>query len=172
MRSCRIVMVFSLLLLGYAGTASAQQAEKKLGVTIGYPSAVGLLWPVTDRIAVRPALSFTWMSTDTLPTLSGLEPGSSSSTLVTLHADVLFYLSQEDDLRTYITPGLSYSRSTGSDDLVVHASYGAQYDLGTRFGVFGEVGLAFLSDSHSFDSFKISSKRFGMRSGVGVILYF
>jgi hypothetical protein len=31
---------------------------KSIGVTMGYPSSVGVLWHVTDGVALRPELSF------------------------------------------------------------------------------------------------------------------
>jgi hypothetical protein len=58
-------------------------------------------------------------------------------------------------------------------------SFGAQYVLGKRFGLFGELGLNY---SHSGDRTPSSISSFfqsdqkswslALRSGVGVILYF
>ena len=52
-------------------------------------------------------------------------------------------------------------------------SFGAQYRLSDRFGVYGEIGIQY---SHSAsDTIIISSATthsWGTRSGVGAILYF
>jgi len=117
----------------------------------------------------------------------------------------LLYLSKGDALRTYVSPRFGYSRTSSTTDLGIYypiayspvppiaggptttttssyaaaGSIGAQYELGKRFGVFGELGLSY---SHSGDRSPSSISPFfqsdqtswslGVRSGVGVILFF
>jgi hypothetical protein len=112
----------------------------------------------------------------------------------------LLYLSKGDALRTYVSPRVNYSRSSTTTDVGIPAtlspinarltttvtsnyaaagSFGAQYVLGKRFGLFGELGLNY---SHSGDRTPSSISSFfqsdqkswslALRSGVGVILYF
>src|SRR4051812_40532108 len=40
------------------GTGSAQDAPK-VGLSMGYPAAIGVIWHVTDRLALRPEMSVT-----------------------------------------------------------------------------------------------------------------
>ena len=54
-------------------------------------------------------------------------------------------------------------------------SVGAQYALGKRFGVFGEVGFGYQHSHETGGSLiqtDITSHTIGTRTGVGVILYF
>src|SRR5215470_3059105 len=58
-RTMRTLSV-ALILLLWSISASAQE-EARIGVTMGYPTAVGVLWRVADRVSLRP--DFTWTST-------------------------------------------------------------------------------------------------------------
>jgi hypothetical protein len=115
----------------------------------------------------------------------------------------LFYLSKGDALRTYISPRYLYSRSNQTIDVGVRSTIvpvatgpvttvvgnhtasgalGAQYALGKRFGLFGELGLSY---THTGDrsstpspidalisSPSVKSSTLALRSGAGVILFF
>jgi hypothetical protein len=64
---------------------------------------------------------------------------------------------------------------TESSSYSFGASYGAQYSPVRRFSIFGEVGLNFTSHQHESSPFSGSDSEgsaFGVRSAVGVILYF
>ena len=53
-------------------------------------------------------------------------------------------------------------------------SFGAQYAMGSKFSVFGEVGLGYsrsISPTSSIYS-KTTSTTWSTRTGVGVIVYF
>ena len=50
------------------GTSADAQEKGKTGVTLGYPASIGLLWHVTDRIAIRPEFSFAFTSNDVTTT--------------------------------------------------------------------------------------------------------
>ena len=119
----------------------------------------------------------------------------------------LIYVGRWDELRTYVSPRFSYSRtrtsgtSTGSSSEITSRSYltsgsfGAQYSLGRRFGVFGEIGLAYTSmnttqlltliqtisfpgvpaapiTTTALSRAETHGKTWGPRSGAGVIFYF
>ena len=45
-----------MIVRGWSWPALAQ--EEKVGLTMGYPTAVGVLWQVSDLVAIRP--EFTW----------------------------------------------------------------------------------------------------------------
>ena len=96
-----------------------------------------------------------------------------------------FYLWPMEELRTYVSPRYVFvsSEMSSSDqetsNYLVSGSFGAEYRLGTRFAVFGELGIEY---SRSETRFALPSpisgtttvRRSGVasRSGVGVVLYF
>lgn len=109
----------------------------------------------------------------------------------------LFYMGGWDDLRTYLSPRVAYSRSTSSSSSTFTASevdtssyqtsgsFGARYTLGRHFGVFGEVGLSYTrttsTSSLSVPNLRVALTPFrdevrahsvSSRSGIGVIVYF
>jgi hypothetical protein len=148
------------LALSVAANALAQDAGQ-IGVTLGYPSAVGIIWHVTDNVAVRPEISFSTGSTESPVISSGLSfpdvsvnVGETSSTTVTAGVSGLFYFGEWDKLRAYVSPRYTYARltsnsgSTFSTDArnsayTVTGSFGAHYQLHRRFAVFGETGFGY-----------------------------
>lgn len=193
----RVAIASCLLLLSTAGTALAQN-DRTVGLVMGVPVQVGLLWHATERVAVRPDVSFNWSSSESSSDslLSDLGYGgttSSSSTRVATGVSLLFYLTGAEDLRTYIAPRYSFSRSSSSSstDLSVpgvpdgllltsdstHTShsvgglFGTSYSLGSRFTVFGEIGFDFSTLSSALVG-SSTSKSVGTRGGVGVVVYF
>jgi hypothetical protein len=128
---------------------------------MGYPSAVGIIWHVTDHVAVRPEISFSTGSTESPAISSGVslpgvsdDQGKTSSTTVTAGVSGLFYFGEWDKLRAYVSPRYTYTRlmsdagSTFSTDArnsayTVTGSFGAQYQFHRRFAVFGETGFGY-----------------------------
>ena len=162
-----------------ASSASAQQPSG-IGITMGYPGSIGVIFDTSDAIAVRPELSFGTTS------ISGPSSVKTTSHTFTIGADGLFYMHTYDHVRTYVAPHLDYSHSSnsinsgsdisGSNHSVGFAgSFGAQYTPTDRFGVYGEVGLGFthssLSGSSSGFSSGATANAWGTRAGVGVIFY-
>jgi opacity protein-like surface antigen len=155
-----------------AATASAQD-DPRIGIAMGYPASIGIVWQVSERVAVRPEISLTRVSgenttTSLIPVIS-VGGGLNSSTTTTVTSNEtwqvgaglsgLFYVSRHEHLRTYVSPRWAYTRastSTSSTGLpsglntgaistghLVSGSLGAQYSLASRFSVYGEVGIAF-----------------------------
>jgi hypothetical protein len=174
---------------------------------MGYPASVGVMWQVNDRVALRPEFNVQKASGESTSTiaisLSSVVPGSvvsvttSDSWQFSAGVSALFYLSTHDALRTYVSPRWAYTRtsntnssstipslslSTTASGQSFAGSFGAQYALGRRFGVFGEVGIVFSRSTVSPDASALTSaivttsesvsKTLGVRSGAGVILYF
>jgi hypothetical protein len=186
------LMVITIALA--AATASAQD-DPKVGVAMGYPASIGIVWHVTDGIALRPEISATSSSNDltaTSPTGSTLSSNDNWQLLFGVSA--LFYLSKHEGLRTYFSPRWAYTRvdstssngtppitnsSTGNVQFV-SGSLGAEYALGRRFAVFGEVGAGYTRTTNSPTTFSpaatlltaSTTNTIGTRSGAGVILYF
>ena len=173
-------VLLALIGIGVPEMASAQDVGQT-GITMGYPESIGLLWHVTDKVAVRPEFSFNHSTTDTnVPFIND----SISSTAVGVGASVLFYLKQYDSLRTYVAPQWTYDHAGPGSGTTSHANsisglFGAQYALGKRFSVFGETGLAFSRSTAkgdvaiaTTDVLTVKGNSFGTRTGAGVILYF
>ena len=102
----RAIVVLGLL-LGGGATVNAQEAGQA-GITMGYPGSIGILWHVSDSVAVRPEISFSTSSSDN-------EFGA-DTTNVSGGASALFYVAKWDRVRAYVSPRFAYGRTT-SDSL-------------------------------------------------------
>jgi hypothetical protein len=146
-------------------TASAQE-RGAVGVTMGYPSSVGLIWHVAERLALRPEVSLAKSGTETPGTRLN---GSGSASTVGVGISALLYVGKWDALRTYVAPRFVYSRRSGRTEVsgeslsltpsgvtttitqtITESTttsksamglFGATYSLHPHFSVFGEVGF-------------------------------
>jgi hypothetical protein len=161
-RQALSIVLCAAALAAAAGEARAQETPR-VGVTMGYPSAVGVIWQVADRVALRPDFTWAKVSTDSSssdPVLLGPNGSASSDTWQTgFGLSALFFLSRTEAFRTYVSPRFSYTQSSvsqnvggsplasGSDlwSYVTSGSFGAQYTVARHFGIFGEVGLSYSS---------------------------
>jgi len=177
-------VVFALAaLLTAAGIASAQ--DKKVGLTMGYPSAIGVVWHISDRVALRPELSLAGGSAET--TAAGFS-SESDTTAIGTGISALFYLNTADKLRTYLSPRFTYGHSTTEQDFSSitnstakattnnaggQGSFGAQYYVSNRFALFGELGVGFshTETKSNLTPTKGTSWAWGTRSAVGIIFY-
>jgi hypothetical protein len=183
MRIGRLVTFTGGFLLAASGIAGAQEGGKA-GISIGYPSAIGVLWHATETIAIRPDFNFTHSSSDNT---SGWGFGTNIS--------VLFYLKKYDNVRPYVSPRFSYARNSATSTpttstlpgttavppITITASttggagsFGVQAWSGSHFSVFGEVGVGFSqrsSDTSSTTIGVLKSKAWGTTAGVGVVFY-
>jgi len=127
---------------------------------MGYPSAIGVLWRVADRVAVRPEFTAARGSGESSSIDSIADtPTSSDNWQIGTGLSALFYLSRDAGFRTYLAPRMAYSKmnasgaapgsilSTTSDGwaYATSGSFGAQYAFHRHFGVFGEVGVSYTS---------------------------
>lgn len=193
-----------------AASARAQE-QHSLGLTMGYPASIGVLWHVTDKLAIRPELTVSRNTSETVSTFtfttfnsSSLTPttttGTTTSTIdgwqVGVGVSGLFYLWRWDDLRAYLSPRFAYTRSTShststrtpsvggltvpdsdfrTSSYFYGGSFGAQYGLGKRFGVYGELGLGLTHNTTSSATAaqsRLKSTIVATRSGAGVLFYF
>jgi opacity protein-like surface antigen len=212
----RFVGVLAVLL---AAPAIAQE-HGQVGLSMGYPASVGIVWHVADRFAVRPELSLVQGSSLTLSTTTvtisspfGTQIETTETRLATDNATVgagvsgLFYLWKRESLGAFVSPRYAYTRGsntttatnttirsgavaqvndTTSRTHFFSGSFGAQYALGRRFSVFGEIGLGYThgnvasppSSSSQTPIVSVStgseSKNHNVstRSGAGVVFYF
>jgi hypothetical protein len=170
-----VLFVFALVAL--PGAASAQDVGAK-GLTMGYPESIGVLWHVTDRVAIRPEFLFAHSTTDTnLP----LDDDSRSSTSIGVGASALYYLSDRDNLRPYVAPRWMYGHSdpgsggTSITTNTISGAFGAQYALSKRFSVFGESGLSYTHSTAKSDvlaTITVKGNGIATHTAAGVILYF
>ncbi len=163
--------------------AHAQEAGQ-VGITLGYPASVGLIWHVTDSVAVRPEVSFALGTSETHSEVFDTE--GDSSTFGTGVA-ALFTLREWDDVRAYAGPRFAYGRATSSSENLIDGVtelnsttyelaglFGVQYTPHRRFAVFGEVGIGYINrETESGESAVVlESRNWGTQTGAGIIFYF
>lgn len=187
MRSRTCAVAAGLLTLLLLPSSAAAQEERRVGLTMGIPGAVGLIWQASDRVAVRPEFQFSHLTSESTSPQLGLSSASEGWS-VSPGVSVLFYLQRWDHLRTYVSPRFSFTRSTNSfvpsgaidaaestnKSYTGSGSFGAQYALGDRFSLFAEIGLSVTRTTGSTDlsSSETSGRQWTTRTGVGAAFYF
>jgi hypothetical protein len=169
--SGRTIALMTMIMMWCLANAALAQDTPRVGISMGYPASIGVIWQVTDGVALRPEISFQKSSTEftesisfglsvdgTLDATTATSKSTSDFWQVSVGLSALVYLSRHDALRTYVSPRWAYIRdssstASGFSDLrnfastasghLVAGSFGAQYALGRKFTAFGEVGLAF-----------------------------
>ena len=189
MRIARVARLVGLMVVGSAATSFAQESGD-VGLSMGYPTSVSVVWHVTSRVAIRPEVSLNWTSTELeigLPIEGGDTSTDTFST--TFGVSALFYLNTTDRLRTYVSPRVTYVTTSIDteapftsdlertlDGFQFAGSFGAQFAVGDRFSVFGEVGLAYSTTTAKIGSLPIEAetrmRSFGTRTTAGVTFYF
>src|SRR5688572_16508160 len=103
-------LVWKCLALIALGTmpAAAQDAGK-VGITMGYPASIGLLWKVSDKVAIRPELAFAGSSNESS---SEFFETDSDGWAISTGVSALFYLKKYESLQTYFTPRFTYSHTS------------------------------------------------------------
>jgi hypothetical protein len=175
------------------------QQDRKVGLVMGYPASVGVLWHVTERVALRPDFTVSRQRIESTLTSTGLAGNERLTTSQegwtgTAGLSALFYLGPPDAFRLYVSPRVAYVWSNSrvesggvpglttfnydqdSSGALVAGSMGAQYAPHDRFRIFGEVGLSY-STTEGTSGLTLSRSEtktsgFGLRSGVGVVVYF
>jgi hypothetical protein len=179
----RMISTLVLALAVCSAVPANAQDTSKIGITMGAPQSIGVLWQ-SKKFALRPEVTFSGSSTSVS---SNVSTGNSSGWNVGLGVSALFYLHQYDRLRTYIAPRFDYSHSSATVTTSTGGSlpdtsrwsaggagsFGAQYAIADKFGVFGEAGFTF---SHTTLPSIITAAEghinaWGTRAEVGVIFY-
>ena len=160
-----------------ANTAHAQE-RGRVGLSMGYPERVELIWHATEHIAIRPGVSWHHSSSDnsglTLTFSNGLETISSTSsnkaTNIGVGVNALLSVGAWESVHAYVAPGYEYRRSrttnvkttvragrteSETDEIsghghVVSGMFGVRYMPHRRFGVFGESGIEYSNSRTRF----------------------
>lgn len=176
-------LAFALAVLLATAALGAAQEPGKIGVTMAYPAAFGVIWHASDKIAIRPDFSFSHSSSDS--------PTNSSTSDVGFDVSAIVYVKKYDSVRTYVSPQFSYAHSSSSATPIgasqlpeITASgysaggsgtFGAQYIATPHFGIYGELGVGFRHRSTDISGSSISSPQTGSAwstvAGVGIIFY-
>jgi len=125
------LMPSSLLIVAlvlFAAAPVSAQDERRVGVVAAYPASFGVLWQVTDGLALRGDGSFDWSTFESASTISlGLTTslGSGSSQTTTFRSEAsnrdlafgvsaLIDLHRRDQFRVYVAPrvALGFSKTT------------------------------------------------------------
>lgn len=197
-RNLMAVLLWLVMALSVTASPAAGQEAGDVGVTMGYPGAVGLVWHVTDGLAVRPDVSVT-RNTSESRTDSSLFAGQNLSSTTTsdgwgstVGVSALVNVRTIERLRLYLTPRVAYTHSTAENEsgltgalsafttttrgFIASGSFGTQYNVHDRFALFGELGLQYtaLTTESDFPGSRseTDSTTFGLRSAVGVTFYF
>jgi len=190
--------VLGVVMAAAISAPAAAQERGDVGVTMGYPPAIGVVWQVTGGLALRPDVSLTWTSSESTSTLTivpGLTPVTSTSTVearnISVGLSALVTLHAADRFRLCLVPRGAWVRSTvdiggglageanvdtTTDGWLASGGVGGQVAVHDRFAIFGEAGVQYssqrgttaLTTSQSEDE----TRTFGLRSAVGVTVYF
>jgi hypothetical protein len=168
--NCTVIAVLAVLIPAVVHA----QDRPKVGLTAGYPSAIGVILNLTDGVALRPEISLSHVSGDSGggSVLGTPSPSSvSDGTGVGVGLSALFYLHGKDSFRPYLSPKFSYARTSTSSSTpsidtfsgpstsegtssayTASGSFGAEYSINRRFAVFGELGASYSRSTNSSTS--------------------
>jgi len=191
--------IASLIIVLAASAAAEAQDHGRFGIVVAYPGSIGAEWHVSERVALRPDFAFSFNGNESTNTISSPFAASSTSSgsgkSIGVGVSALFYVKRWDALRFFVSPRFGFVRATATttndnaflgsgppevrnlnSTYVTSGSVGAQYRLGQRFALFGEVGVAY-SDVESSTGFggavvETSGWSVASRAGVGAVIYF
>lgn len=190
-------MAFRVRMLVLAGAAFAtfpcQAAAQSgtLGLSIGYPTSISVLWQPSATVGIRPEFTFNLFEAEsTSVSRLGTSRVSSDTRQVGVGISALFLVYREETLSVYVSPRYVHRRGHNTVALDVPAdsfvpgnadretkgyavtgSLGARYGLGARFAVFGEVGIDYSRDRTTEPTAESRVTTTGIRSGAGVVVF-
>src|SRR5581483_1699657 len=104
------------MLFVWTAAAAAQDAGQ-VGLTMGYPASIGVIWHVSDRVAVRPEISLQQIASmsTSVTTVTNTTQTTTDQWAVGVGASALFYVHRWDALRTYVSPRFVYTRNASTN---------------------------------------------------------
>ena len=178
------------------------QERGQVGIAMGYPNSMSVIWHVTDRVAIQPKISFAQSATETSLeselTVNGVVVStsrmstSSDGWSAAPGVNLLFYMGRWDNVSTYVSPGYAYARGSSTTTTTVQSLFGGSQSQTREYstdshearGVFGVqftphrrfavFGETGLrySRSSGSPSGDSSTRVIGNTSAVGAIFYF
>ena len=181
----RLVCAVVLSVIGLPAFASAQE-RGQVGVTMGYPAAIGLQWQITDRFAIRPDISFNFSHVETESDFFDATSESSGKNVIFGLSGIWYTRPEGENLRPYLTPRVAWIHTSSDDDdddpglsdssWAASGSFGLQYSPTARFAIFGEAGIGYTRSERGIDTVlgnvSTASTSWTTRTAVGVIFYF
>lgn len=183
-----IIVLGIALLVIHPRRADAQSAT--FGLSVGVPASVAVLWQPTAAFGIRPEFAFDrFDAQSTSISRLGTSQFSSDTRQVGVGISALFQVYREENLSVYVSPRYVYRRGhtnvtqevpadvfvNGSDREIrgysLTGSLGGRYALGTRFGVFGELGVDYSREDTVEPMFESRINRTGIRTSAGVLLF-
>jgi hypothetical protein len=186
----RSAIATAVLVLTLCDAAQAQQAEQRgqagqtgqtghagqTGILVMYPAAVGLIFRVSEGLALRPDFSFSTSASDYS------NPGTTTLSKVdtyTLGISALVYVQSWQTVRVYVVPRFGYARTTNGRPAIYYVgttysgsgSLGVQYVFDRRLGIFAEGGINYDYKTTDADGTTIS-RTWSSRAVLGATLYF
>ena len=174
-----LAVLGTIVITFIAGPAYAQKAGNA-GVLLRGGS-VGVLWHISDNVALRPEVAISKASTTTT---SGATENTTDSWAANFGASAHFYVANWNSVRAYLSPQYHYMRgratSTGSPDISsssthsVAGMFGTQYVVSDRFSIFGEIGAQYAWQPKWSTSATTTTRgwQFDTKTSIGVVIYF
>ena len=141
-----LVGVLSLVIVAPA----AAQEKGQVGLTMGYPAAVGIVWHAADRVAIRPEFVFNRATNEvtqiyTILIINQLQTQETTRSITTQQVGAgvsgLLYVSKRDNLGVYVSPRYTYSRA--SFDQSGLSTVSSSGSITTTHGVSGSLGAEY-----------------------------
>lgn len=123
-----------ILTLGASGAGAQEQA--RVALDLGYPPALAVLWRVSERVALRPELGFSYSGGGQSATIWSLAPGASALVSVRPSGALTPYVGAR-------LAGFWIKAGTGPEEWLAAALIGARYAVDRRFGISAETGVAY-----------------------------
>ena len=133
------------VILALGASRVGAQEQGRVALDLGYPPAFALLWRVSDHVALRPELSFSFIGGNQSPTQWTVVPGVSA--LASIHASGALTPYAGARLAGFYVKG-----GTGPEEWLASAVVGARFALQRHFGVSAETGLAYTRLRFRFSS--------------------
>jgi len=140
MRRRRLAIGIAAVLLVARPTAA--QDTGRVGITMGYPGAVGVLWHLTSRVAIEPeiAISKTRVESrvDTSIVIGStiISSGSISTTTdgwtTSPGVSLRIYVGKWDDVSAYLAPGYVYHHNSSTSTTTAPGGFGSVARVETR----------------------------------------
>ena len=157
-----------------------------MGLTMGYPAAIGLQWQVTDRFAIRPEITFNVTHIDTDSDFFEATSESTVRNVVFGVTGIWYTRPAGESLRPYLAPRVAVVHASSDDDddddpitdtaWAASGSFGVQYSPIKRLAIFGEAGIGYSRQERGIDTvlgnISTTSTSWSTRTAVGVIFYF